>query len=205
MLTSTYFISLVILFGFIFDFINGFHDAANSIATIVTTGVLTPRQAVLWAAFFNFIAFAIFNLSVAETIGHGLIEPSVVDPGLIFSALCGAIVWNLITWYYGLPSSSSHALVGGLIGVASAKAGFAALKLSGLTKILIGIVVAPLLGMIAGIIITIFFQYMSQYFNQDRLLKNFKIMQLFSSAILSLTHGGNDAQKTMGIIAGLLF
>ena len=195
----------MILCGFIFDFINGFHDAANSIATIVTTGVLTPKQAVLWAAFFNFIAFAIFNLSVAETIGNGLIDPSVLDSGVIFAALCGAIVWNLITWYYGLPSSSSHALVGGLIGVASSKAGLLALKLPGLIKIFLGIVVTPLLGMLVGLLITLLLQHITKYFKQEYLHRKFKWLQLFSSALLSVTHGGNDAQKTMGIIAGLLF
>ena len=205
MVTSTVFVVVVILFAFIFDFINGFHDAANTIATIVATGVLTPKQAVLWAAFFNFIAFMVFNLSVATIIGTGLINPLDINPVLILSALIGAIIWNLITWFYGLPSSSSHALIGGLAGAAVAKAGFAALKLSGFITVLAGIFIAPLFAILFGFICTKILHRYTQQFHHKTLIKPFKILQLASSALLGLTHGGNDAQKTMGIIAGLLF
>ncbi|WED42889.1 inorganic phosphate transporter [Legionella cardiaca] len=205
MTSGTLFILSVILVAFLFDFINGFHDAANSIATIVTTGVLTPRQAVLWAAFFNFIAFLIFNLMVAKTIGSGLIDATIVDTQLILAALAGAIFWNMVTWYYGLPSSSSHALIGGLAGAAVAKAGIASLKFSGFTKVIVGIFVSPTVGLIIGFFLTFVFSYFSQRVNPEKLNKVFKGFQLASSALLSLTHGGNDAQKTMGIIAVLLF
>lgn len=199
------FIMLVILTAFIFDFINGFHDAANSIATIVTTGVLTPRQAVLWAAFFNLIAFMIFNLMVAKTIGNGLIDTSIVDAQLIFAALIGAIFWNLVTWYYGLPSSSSHALIGGLAGAALAKSGIVALKPAGFIKVAIGIFISPSVGLIIGFLLTFVFSYLLKNYSAPVINKAFKSFQLASSALLSLTHGGNDAQKTMGIIAVLLF
>lgn len=202
---ATEYIVFIILIAFIFDFINGFHDAANSIATIVTTGVLTPRMAVMWAAFFNFIAFMVFNLMVAKTIGNGLIDTSVVNADLILSALIGAIFWNLVTWYYGLPSSSSHALVGGLAGAAVARAGFSALVWSGLIKVGIGILAAPLLGIILGYLIMALFKYLTHRYEPQALDKLFKGFQLASSAFLSLTHGGNDAQKTMGVIAVLLF
>lgn len=205
MLMSTGFILLVIFLAFVFDFINGFHDAANTIATIVTTGVLTPRQAVIWAAFFNFIAFMVFNLSVAATIGAGLINPEVINSGLILSALVGAIFWNLVTWYYGLPSSSSHALVGGLAGAAIAKAGLTSLKIHGFATVLTGIFVAPFLGLLVGLLFSMLFKKATQNIPEAKLIKPFKVMQLTSSALLGLTHGGNDAQKTMGIIAGLLF
>jgi len=205
MTSATAFILLVILIAFIFDFINGFHDAANSIAMIVTTGVLTPRQAVAWAAFFNFIAFLVFKLMVANTIGAGLIDTSIVDASLIFSALIGAIFWNLVTWYYGLPSSSSHALVGGLAGAALAKAGFSALKLSGFIKVIAGIFFSPVLGLILSFLLTWILTLLFKNKPEKAMLRLFKGMQLISSAMLSLTHGGNDAQKTMGIIAVLLF
>lgn len=205
MLTSTAFILVVVLLAFIFDFINGFHDAANTIATIVTTGVLTPRQAVVWAAFFNFIGFMVFNLSVAATIGAGLIKPGVIDSGLIFSALIGAIFWGIATWYYGLPSSSSHALVGGLAGAAIAKAGFISLKLSGFITVLAGIIISPLFGLLVSFVLVAFLQRITRGRDEEKLIKPLKIMQLTSSALLGLTHGGNDAQKTMGVIAGLLF
>lgn len=203
--SNTLFILFVILIAFVFEFINGFHDAANSIATIVTTGVLTPRQAVLWAAFFNFIAFLIFSLMVAQTIGNDLIDTSLVDAQFILAALIGAIFWNLITWYYGLPSSSSHALIGGLAGAAIAKGGFSSLKLSGFAKVAIGIFLSPTLGLIIGLSLTFFLTNLLKYYSEERLTKLFKGLQLTSSALLSLTHGGNDAQKTMGIIAVLLF
>lgn len=205
MASGTLFILLVILIAFIFDFINGFHDAANSIATIVTTGVLTPRQAVLWAAFFNFIAFMIFNLMVAKTIGSGLIDTHIVDAQLIFSALLGAIFWNLVTWYYGLPSSSSHALIGGLAGAAIAKAGLYSLKPMGFIKVFAGIFIAPMAGLILGLVLVTLLNHLARNRSEKSLLKMFKGFQLASSALLSLTHGGNDAQKTMGIIAILMF
>lgn len=202
---NTLFILCVILLAYCFDFINGFHDAANSIATIVTTGVLTPRQAVLWAAFFNFIAFAFLNVMVAKTIGQGLIEPSIIDTKLIFSALIGAILWNLITWFWGLPSSSSHALIGGLTGAAIAKSGISSLKISGFIKVAIGLLVSPIAGILMGFALTFLFTRMiGKTFNQKK-ARLFKGFQLASSAFLSLTHGSNDAQKTMGIIAVLLF
>lgn len=199
------FILFVILLAFIFDFTNGFHDASNSIATIVATGVLTPRQAVIWAAFFNFIAFLFFKLSVANTIGTGLIAPELVDSFLIFAALTGAIMWNLITWYYGLPSSSSHALIGGLAGAALAKGGVASLKYSAFYKIIAAIIISPTLGILLGLIIALLIGKLTQNFNEVTKYKWFKSLQLFSSAMLSLSHGGNDAQKTMGIIAVLLY
>ncbi|MBA2657249.1 MAG: inorganic phosphate transporter [Tatlockia sp.] len=203
--SGTFFIIFVIFVAFAFDFINGFHDAANSIATIVTTGVLTPRQAVLWAAFFNLIAFMVFNLMVAKTIGSGLIDISVVDPQLIFSALIGAIFWNLVTWYYGLPSSSSHALIGGLAGAALASSGIDALIPSGFIKVAIGIFVTPTVAILIGFVLTYLFNLLHKKYSEKTLTKVFNSFQLLSSAFLSLTHGGNDAQKTMGIIAVLLF
>jgi len=203
---GTGFIILVIIIAFVFDFINGFHDAANSIATIITTKVLTPRQAVLWAAFFNFIAFLVFNLMVAKTIGNGLIETSIVDAKLIFSSLIGAIFWNLVTWYYGLPSSSSHALIGGMAGAAIIKAGVSSLIPTGFIKVFLGIFIAPILGLVMAFIIATLFNLVEKRFKKGRTLSRFfKGLQLLSSALLSLTHGGNDAQKTMGIIAVLLF
>ncbi|WP_133128035.1 inorganic phosphate transporter [Legionella nagasakiensis] len=203
--TGTLFILLVILIAYLFDFINGFHDAANSIATIVTTGVLTPRQAVLWAAFFNFIAFMFFNLMVAKTIGHDLIDTNIMNTQLIFSALIGAISWNLLTWYYGLPSSSSHALVGGLAGAAIALHGTAALKPAGFIKVAVGIFISPVIGFLMSVLIAFILLRMLHRHSEYTLNKAFKLFQLASSALLSLTHGGNDAQKTMGIIAVLLF
>lgn len=195
----------VIFVAYIFDFINGFHDAANSIATIVTTGVLTPRQAVLWAAFFNLIAFVFFNLMVAKTIGHGLIDTSVIDTKLIFAALTGAIIWNLMTWYYGLPSSSSHALIGGLMGAAFMRGGITTLKLSGLIKVTIGIVISPIIGILVSLMLTFTVTKLFIHTDEQKLNHIFKGFQLASSALLSLTHGSNDAQKTMGVIAVLLF
>jgi PiT family inorganic phosphate transporter len=205
MSSGTLFILLIILVAFIFEFINGFHDAANSIATIIATGVLTPRQAVVWAATFNFIAFMVFNLMVAKTIGNGLIDTNIVEPTLILSALIGAIFWNLMTWYYGLPSSSSHALIGGLVGATVAKAGFGSLQWTGLLKVGIGILFAPLMGMLLGYLVMSILAFITRRYNHNSLDKLFKGFQLASSAFLSLTHGGNDAQKTMGIIAVLLF
>jgi PiT family inorganic phosphate transporter len=202
---GTLFILIVILVAYIFDFINGFHDAANSIATIVTTGVLTPRQAVLWAAFFNLIAFVFFNLMVAKTIGNGLVDASIIDTKLIFAALIGAIIWNLITWFYGLPSSSSHALIGGLMGAALVRGGMGALQLSGLTKVAIGIFISPVIGLMVSFLFTYGLTRLLRNKNEQKLTRVFRGFQLASSALLSLTHGSNDAQKTMGIIAVLLF
>lgn len=202
---GTFFMLSVILIAFVFDFINGFHDAANSIATIVTTGVLTPRQAVLWAAFFNLIAFAFFNLMVATTIGAGLIAPHIVNTELIFSALIGAIIWNLLTWYFGLPSSSSHALIGGLAGAAIARGGLDTLQASGFIKVAIGIFVTPIIGILISLLVTYTVTHLLRHQNQQSLKPIFKGFQLASSALLSLSHGSNDAQKTMGIIAVLLF
>lgn len=205
--TSLCFILSVIVLAYLFDFVNGFHDAANSIATIVTTGVLTPMQAVLWAAFFNFIAFAFFNLLVAKTIGQDLVDIALMDAPLIFSALIGAIIWNLFTWYMGLPSSSSHALVGGIAGAAITRGGLFSLKLAGFTKVAIGIFISPLIGLLiswlVGLLLTHCLHY--KHCQEASFYRLFKLFQLASSALLSLTHGGNDAQKTMGIIAMLLF
>lgn len=198
-------ILIVIILAYIFDFTNGFHDAANSIATIVSTEVLTPRQAVIWAAFFNFVAFLFFKLSVAKTIGIGLINPSIVDPFLLLSVLFSAIIWNLITWYYGLPSSSSHALIGGLAGAAYIKGGLAVLELSGFAKVLVAIILSPLLGLSLGLIFMLIISRLTQGFSNKTNHLWFKNFQLISAALLSLTHGGNDAQKTMGIIAILLY
>ncbi len=203
--TSSVFILFVLFLAFAFDFTNGFHDAANSIATIVATKVLTPLQAVMWAAFFNFIAFMFFNLAVANTIGKGVIQPTIVSPYLIFATLSSAIIWNIITWYYGLPSSSSHALIGGLAGAAFVKGGIGALEWSGLTKIIAAIVLSPLLGLIIGLALTFLVVRLTKYNTEASNNRWFKGLQLISSALLSLTHGGNDAQKTMGVIAALLY
>ncbi|MBS0358750.1 MAG: inorganic phosphate transporter [Proteobacteria bacterium] len=203
--TTFAFIACVIFLAFFFDFTNGFHDAANSIATIVTTGVLSPRQAVIWAAFFNLIAFLFFKLSVAHTIGTGLINPDIISPYLIFAALVGAIVWNLITWYYGLPSSSSHALIGGLAGAALAKGGINTLILSGFGKVIAAIFLSPLVGLIVGLTLALILTRLTLRYSEASKNRWFKYSQLISSALLSLTHGGNDAQKTMGIIAVLLY
>jgi PiT family inorganic phosphate transporter len=195
---------LLVLLALAFDFMNGFHDAANSIATVVSTGVLKPWQAVLWAAFFNVLAFAVFHLSVASTVGKGIIDPAFVDSRLIFGALIGAISWNFITWYYGIPSSSSHALIGGMMGAALAKAGTAPLLAPGIIKTASFIIVSPLLGMALGALIMLLLSWL--FFRQTprRVDRWFRRLQLISSASYSLGHGGNDAQKTMGIIWLLL-
>jgi len=188
-----------------FDYINGFHDAANSIATVVSTRVLTPGQAVIWAALFNFLAAFTFGTAVASTIGKGMIDISIVTSTVIFSGLLGAILWDLITWYVGLPTSSSHALVGGYAGAAIAKAGWSSLIASGWTKTLLFIVLSPLIGFALALIISVFTQWLFQGFRPARVDKLFRRLQLLSAAAYSLGHGTNDAQKTMGIIAGLLF
>jgi len=200
-----WFIFFLIALALIFDFINGFHDSANSVATIVSTRILAPKYAVLWAAFFNFIAFLFFGLHVAGTIGKGIVDVSVIDKQVIFGTLMGAIIWDVVTWWMGLPSSSSHALIGGLIGSAIAKAGTSHLVWAGIQKTLIFIVIAPVSGFILGMIVTwIVFRilYKANPFKVDKV---FRIGQLVSAAMYSLDHGGNDAQKTMGIIASLLF
>jgi inorganic phosphate transporter, PiT family len=187
-----------------FDYINGFHDAANSIATVVSTRVLSPGKAVIWAAVFNFIAAFTFGTAVAKTVGSGLVDLSVVTFAVIFAGLVGAIVWDLITWYFGLPTSSSHALIGGYAGAAVAKAGFIAILPGGWTKTLIFIVLAPLIGMALGFAIMIAVLWIFRNFSPTRVDRWFRRLQLFSAAAYSLGHGGNDAQKTMGIIAGVL-
>lgn len=201
------FIIFIILIALVFDFTNGMHDAANSIATIVSTRVLSPRQAVIWAAFFNFAAFLIFGTFVAKTIGNGLIDISMVTPVVVLGGLLGAILWNIITWFFGLPTSSSHSLIGGYAGAAVAKAGFGAIILSGWIKILIFIVLAPLIGLVLGqllIVISTWIIYKGN-FVPNSVNKWSRFLQIFSAALYSLGHGGNDAQKTMGIIASLLF
>lgn len=201
---SLFAIVLLVLLALAFDFMNGFHDAANSIATVVSTGVLKPQQAVVWAAFFNVVAIVVFQLKVATTIGKGTIEPAVVDHVVIFGALVGAIVWNVITWYYGIPSSSSHALIGGLVGAAVAKAGPSALISSGLVKTVAFIFVSPLLGMLLGSLMMVAVSWICFRQSQRRVDRWFRRLQLVSAAMYSLGHGGNDAQKTIGIIWMLL-
>jgi inorganic phosphate transporter, PiT family len=195
---------LLVAVALAFDFMNGFHDAANSIATVVSTGVLKPYQAVVWAAVFNFVALFIFHLKVATTIGKGTIEPSIVDHYVIFGALVGAISWNVITWYYGLPSSSSHALIGGLVGAAVAKAGGGALIGSGLAKVVMFIFISPVLGFLLGALLMIAVSWIFFRTPPSKVDKWFRRLQLMSAAAYSLGHGGNDAQKTIGIIWMLL-
>jgi len=188
-----------------FDFLNGLHDAANSIATIVSTRVLRPQYAVAWAAFFNFIAFAVFGLHVANTIGTGIIEPSIIDAAVIFAAMVGAIVWNLITWGLGIPSSSSHALIGGLVGAGMAKAGLSAAVWSGLSKTLAAIVLSPLVGFVLAMVLVAIVTWAAARSTPFTVDRAFRILQFASASLYSLGHGGNDAQKTMGIIAVLLY
>ncbi|HEX6639077.1 MAG TPA: anion permease [Steroidobacteraceae bacterium] len=197
-------LALLVLLALAFDFMNGFHDAANSIATVVSTGVLKPWQAVLWAAFFNFVAIGVFHLGVAATVGKGIVDPDIVDNRLIFGALAGAISWNLITWYYGIPSSSSHALIGGLIGAALAKAGTEPLIAKGIIKTASFIFISPLLGMAFGAAIMLLVSWLLFRQTPRRVDRWFRRLQLVSSAAYSMGHGGNDAQKTMGIIWLLL-
>lgn len=199
------FLIFVIFIALVFDFINGFHDAANSIATIVSTRVLSPQSAVIWAAFFNFIAFLFFELKVANTIGKGVVDPTIIDPIIIFSALSGAILWNLITWYYGIPSSSSHALIGGLAGAGAAKAGIHALQSSTILKIGASIFLSPMLGLALASLLILGIAHLFFKSNPHKVDRWFRRLQLVSAALYSLGHGGNDAQKTMGIIAVLLY
>ena len=197
-------IVLIILVALAFDFLNGFHDAANSIATVVSTRVLSPQKAVVWAAFFNFVAAFVLGTHVAKTLGQGMIDLSVVTREVVLAGLLGAIAWNLITWYYGIPVSSSHALIGGYAGAAVAKAGWGAIIASGWTKTLMFIVLAPLIGMVLGFTLMTTITWILRKWNPFRLDKLFRRLQLVSAACYSLGHGGNDAQKTMGIITGLL-
>jgi len=194
----------IVLVALIFDFINGFHDAANSIATVVSTRVLSPGQAVIWAAFFNFVAAFGFGTAVAKTMGKGMIDLSVVSNEVILAGLIGAITWNLFTWYYGLPVSSSHALIGGYAGAAVAKAGPTAILVSGWTKTLIFIVMAPLMGMFVGFLLMVAVSWIFRRWQPFKLDQLFRRLQLVSAGLYSLGHGGNDAQKTMGIITLLL-
>jgi len=203
-------LSLPVLIGLIgiallFDFLNGLHDAANSIATVVSTRVLKPQYAVLWAAFFNFIAFAVFGLHVAETVGTGIVHAQVIDAQVIFAALIGAIAWNVITWVLGIPSSSSHALIGGLLGAGVAKIGFGAIVWSGVIKTVSAIFVSPAVGLLLALLLVLLVAWTSLRLTPLGVDKRFRKLQLISAALYSLGHGGNDAQKTMGIIAVLLY
>ncbi len=198
-------VAAVVLVALAFDFVNGFHDAANSIATVVSTRVLSPRYAVVWAAFFNFVAFLIFQTHVANTIGKGVVDPKVIDTAVVFAALAGAIAWDLITWWFGIPSSSSHALIGGLAGAGVAKAGAGVLDTAGLTWIGASIVFSPLIGLALGFWLMLGVFWIFRRFTPARVDAWFRRGQLVSAALYSLGHGGNDAQKTMGIISVLLF
>ncbi|MEY4726964.1 MAG: hypothetical protein RLZ36_1591 [Pseudomonadota bacterium] len=202
--TAFWVVALLVALALLFDFMNGFHDAANSIATVVSTGVLKPAQAVLFAAFFNFVAIFIFHLSVAATVGKGIVEPGVVDVHVVFGALTGAITWNVITWYYGIPSSSSHALIGGISGAVIAKAGTSALVAAGILKTVAFIFVSPLLGFLLGSLMMVAVAWIFRSFRPSRVDKWFRRLQLISAGAYSLGHGGNDAQKTIGIIWMLL-
>ena len=195
---------LLVVLALLFDFMNGFHDAANSIATVVSTGVLKPAQAVVFAAFFNVIAIFVFHLSVAATVGKGIVEPGIVDTHVVFGALIGAIAWNLITWYYGIPSSSSHALIGGIVGAVIAKAGSGSLIASGIWKTVAFIFVSPLLGYLLGSLMMVLVAWICRRARPNKVDKWFRRLQLVSAGAYSLGHGGNDAQKTIGIIWLLL-
>jgi len=197
-------IYFIVFLALAFDFINGFHDAANSIATVVGTRVLSPKIAVAWAAFFNFVAAFAFGTHVARTIGKGIVSPSIMEPRLILAALVGGIVWNLLTWWWGLPSSSSHALIGGLAGAAMAKAGVGSLVFAGLAKTAVFIFVSPILGMALGFGFYLAASWVFRLWRPEKVDRVFRRVQLFSAAAFSLGHGGNDAQKTMGIIFALL-
>jgi PiT family inorganic phosphate transporter len=191
---------LLVALALIFDFMNGFHDAANSIATVVSTGVLKPTQAVVFAAFFNFVAIFIFHLSVAATVGKGIVQPGVVDTHVVFGALVGAITWNVITWYYGIPSSSSHALIGGIVGAVIAKSGAGSLVSSGIIKTVSFIFVSPVLGFLLGSLMMVLVANIFRRTRPSKVDKWFRRLQLVSAGAYSLGHGGNDAQKNIGII-----
>ena len=202
--TTLWVVAMLVALAILFDFMNGFHDAANSIATVVSTGVLKPGQAVLFAAFFNFVALFVFHMSVAATVGKGIVQPGVVDTHVVFGALVGAISWNVITWYYGIPSSSSHALIGGIVGAVIAKAGAGALISSGIMKTVAFIFVSPLLGFLLGSLMMVAVAWIFLCAWPSRVDKWFRRLQLISAGAYSLGHGGNDAQKTIGIIWLLL-
>ena len=202
--TVTLTLAALVIIALAFDFMNGFHDAANSIATVVSTGVLKPYQAVIWAAFFNFVAIALFELKVAATVGKGIVNPEIVDNYVIFGALIGAIAWDAITWYYGIPSSSSHALIGGMLGAVLAKAGTDPLLAPGIIKTSTFIIVSPLLGMLLAGLLTVAVSWICRRQTQRTTDRWFRRLQLVSSALYSIGHGSNDAQKTMGIIWLLL-
>jgi len=199
------FVIFLILVALVFDFLNGFHDSANAISTVVSTRVLSPKYAVLWAAFFEFAAVFFVGVQVANTIGTGIINPTSVDDSLILSALCGAIIWNIITWYFGLPSSSSHALIGGLIGAGLMEGGISVLVWSGIIKTAVFVVLSPAIGLILGLGMMILVLNINRYSNVAKADKLFRKLQLVSCAIYSMGHGTNDAQKTMGIIAIILY
>ena len=201
---SLYFLVFLIVLALAFDFLNGFHDAANSIATIVSTRVMRPQWAVLWAAFFNFIAFLFFGLLVAATVGKGIIDPAIVDHHVVFGALIGAICWNIITWYFGIPSSSSHALIGGLAGAAVAKGGVSSIVAAGFLKTAAAIVLSPLIGLALGASLMLMVSWLFSRTTPRRVDRWFRRIQFVSASLYSLGHGGNDAQKTMGIIWMLL-
>jgi inorganic phosphate transporter, PiT family len=201
----TLYILFLILLALTFDFLNGFHDSANSIATIVSTRVLSPRYAVIWAAFFNFAAFLFLGLHVANTIGKGIVDVGIIDPNIIFATLVGACLWDIITWYFGLPTSSSHALIGGMVGAALVKAGPDALVMKGIIKTITFIFISPTVGLCLGLLIGIAVYWTFRKSTPRSVDHIFRKGQLVSAALYSLGHGGNDAQKTMGIIAGLLF
>jgi inorganic phosphate transporter, PiT family len=202
--SSVWFVFAILLVALIFDFVNGFHDAANSIATVVSTRVLSPSAAVAWAAFWNFVAAFVFGTAIAKTIGKGMIDLSVVDSTVVLGGLLGAITWDLVTWWLGLPTSSSHALVGGYGGAAIAKAGFSAIIASGWTKTLVFIVIAPMMGLTLALLLTVALSWALRRSLPRRVDKVFRTLQLVSAAAYSLGHGTNDAQKTMGIIMALL-
>ena len=202
--TAFWVVALLVMLALVFDFMNGFHDAANSIATVVSTGVLKPAQAVVFAAFFNFVAIFIFHLSVAATVGKGIVQPGVVDTHVVFGALVGAVAWNVITWYYGIPSSSSHALIGGIVGAVIAKTGTGSLISTGIMRTVTFIFVSPLLGFILGSLMMLLVAWVFRRVRPSRVDKWFRRLQLVSAGAYSLGHGGNDAQKTIGIIWMLL-
>ena len=202
--TALWVVILLVVLALLFDFMNGFHDAANSIATVVSTGVLKPGQAILFAAFFNVIAIFVFQLSVAATVGKGIVQPGVVDTHVVFGALLGAITWNVITWYYGIPSSSSHALIGGIVGAVIAKSGAGTLVSAGILKTVIFIFVSPVLGFVLGSLMMVAVAWIFRRSRPSKVDKWFRRLQLVSAGAYSLGHGGNDAQKTIGIIWMLL-
>jgi len=197
-------VAMLVALGIAFDFMNGFHDAANSIATVVSTGVLKPQQAIVFAAFFNIVAIFVFHLSVAATIGKGIVQPGIVDHHVVFGALIGAIFWNFVTWWWGIPSSSSHALIGGIVGAVIAKAGASSLIASGVWKTVVFIFVSPVLGFVLGAGLMVLVAHLFRYASPLKVDNLFRRLQLVSAGLYSLGHGGNDAQKTIGLIWMLL-